>query len=177
MMFELMDAEKKQTYRKDLLAMLEYSDGEFVPPLSSRSSTVQKGLTGDASNAEGVMPYFEEMLKQRILGAFEDGILQAFVSFREDYTNDIILQSQQPNIYLSTLVMRPEARGKRLTVRLYAHLFNELYPRSHIFTRTWSTNMAHITILGKFGFREVCRLPDDRGLGIDTVYFGLERSV
>ena len=43
------------------------------------------------------------------------GVLLAFVSFRENYTSDVI-PSQQPNIYLSTLVMRPEARGKHLTV-------------------------------------------------------------
>lgn len=175
MIFELLDLEKREIYGKEMLEMLSYSDKEFVPPLSSRTSTVQKSLSCGASNAEGVVPYFREMLQQKILGAFDKGVLQAFVSFREDYANEIITQDLQPNIYLSTLVMRPEARGKQLTVKMYNHLFNELYPSRHIFTRTWSTNWAHTVILGKFGFREICRLPDDRGPGIDTVYFGLNR--
>lgn len=175
MTFELMLEAQKEQYRTDILEMLRYSDREFVPPLSARSSTTQADLSGEGTSADGVVPYFREMLKQQILGAFEDGVLLAFVSFRENYTNENI-SAICPNIYLSTLVMRPEARGKHLTVHMYEHLFYRLYPERNVYTRTWSTNMAHITILGKFGFRELCKLIDDRGPGVDTVYFGLERD-
>lgn len=175
MVFELLSEEKKVQFRQQMLEMLRCSDKEFVPPLSARSSTTQADLSGGSASEDGVVPYFREMLKQQILGAFEGDTLLAFVSFREDYTNESV-PVRCPNIYLSTLVMRPEARGKHLTVQMYEHLFFRLYPERNVYTRTWSTNMAHITILGKFGIRELCRLPDDRGPGIDTVYFALERE-
>lgn len=175
MMFELLTDAQKEQYRTDILEMLRFSDREFVPPLSARSSTTQADLSGESASEDGVVPYFREMLKQQILGAFEDGVLLAFVSFRENYTYDSI-SAVCPNIYLSTLVMRPEARGKYLTVHMYEHLFFRLYPAQNVYTRTWSTNIPHITILGKFGFRVLCRLADDRGPGVDTVYFGLERN-
>jgi len=46
-----------------------------------------------------------------------------------------------------------------------------LYPERFICTRTWHTNGAHIHILDTFGFREIARLKDHRGPGLDTVYF------
>lgn len=175
MVFELLTEAQKLQYQEQILEMLRQSDKEFIPPLSARSSTTQADLSGGNATQEGVFPYFKEMRKQQILGAFEDGVLLAFVSFRENYTNDSV-HVECPNIYLSTLVMRPEARGKHLTQDMYRHLFFDLYPTCHIYTRTWSTNMAHITILGRFGFREHCRLENDRGPGLDTVYFALERK-
>ena len=81
-----------------------------------------------------------------------------------------------PNIYLSTLVLSAESRGKGITKKLYAHLFNELYPEKNIFTRTWSTNAPHIKILDYFGFDEMVRIKNDRGNGIDTVYFENRRK-
>jgi ribosomal protein S18 acetylase RimI-like enzyme len=54
---------------------------------------------------------------------------------------------------------------------MYDHLFNEKYADRNIFTRTWSTNTAHISILKKYNFREIHRIENDRGEGIDTVYF------
>ena len=91
------------------------------------------------------------------------------------YTNTVlsneIKEDTLPNIYLSTLVLKPEARGKKLTFYMYDYLFNILYPESNIFTRTWSTNIPHIKILSKFDFDEFIRKPNDRGEGIGTVYF------
>jgi hypothetical protein len=53
---------------------------------------------------------------------------------------------------------------------LYQTLFAH-YEKVNIFTRTWSANFAHIRILEKYGFRMIVELPNDRGIGIHTVYF------
>ena len=53
---------------------------------------------------------------------------------------------------------------------MYASLFEE-YKDVNIFTRTWSTNMAHIKILSKFDFEKMSVIENDRGEGIDKVYF------
>ena len=47
----------------------------------------------------------------------------------------------------------------------------ETYPKDRIFTRTWSTNASQMNILPKMQFCELERIPNDRGDGIDTVYF------
>ena len=53
---------------------------------------------------------------------------------------------------------------------MYETLFKK-YENVDIFTRTWSTNEAHIKILMKFDFEIMSVLKNDRGEGIDTVYF------
>lgn len=171
MQFILLNEREKEQYKNDIIEMMKESDQDFVPPLSSRNSTTQKCLKGGESTIEGLLSYYAQMNAQSILGAVLDGELLGFVSFKENYSSDVISEENFPNIYLSTLIVKKAARGQRLTVRLYEYLFNELFPDKNIFTRTWSTNAAHINILGKFGFSLIKTLKDDRGQGIDTVYF------
>ena len=171
MEFILMDLSQKATYKDEMLKMLCYSDKEFVPPLSARSSTTQKDLSGSVMVENGLESYFSEMCNQQIMGVFEDDTLLSFISFRENYTSDVIGEQYLPNIYLSTLVSKPETRGRGITVKLYDHLFNHCYADRFVLTRTWSTNFAHTRILEKFAFGELLRIADDRGKGIDTVYY------
>ena len=171
MEFIIFNDTEKNFYANDIIKMMQESDNDFIPPLSARSSTLQSDLKGGNAGLGDVLPYFNEMIKQEILGVLEDGKLLGFVSFRKDFTNDKITTDKLPNIYLSTLILSPDARGKGLTVKLYDHLFNALYPERNIFTRTWSTNFAHTKILSKFDFNELARIKNDRGNGIDTVYY------
>ena len=174
MEFILLNEQQKELYSKEIIRLMTLSDKDFVPPLSSRSSTLQKNLVGETATGD-VTPYFNEMIKQQVLGFFEDGVFLGFVSFKLNYTNDVISENTLPNVYLSTLVLAEEARGKKVTVRAYDHIFNTLYPNHSIYTRTWSTNIPHTKILSKFDFSELKRIKNDRGDGIDTVYFELKR--
>lgn len=167
---KILDHFEHEKYYDEILKMLILGDDEFVPPLSSRSSTTQSDLSSGEKSNDGILKYFEEMKKQRIMVATEGDNLLAFVSYRENYTNNEIKEKDIPNIYLSTLIVKPEARGMKLTQMMYEALF-KTYEKVNIFTRTWSTNIAHIKILGKFSFETLCTLKDDRGKGIDTVYF------
>lgn len=174
MEFKIFDESDKQIYSQDIIDMLRESDGDFVPPLSARGSTLDSDLTGAAVTHDGVLSYYKSMNEQKILGAVEEGELVAFVSFRENFTSELIGKDTLPNIYVSTLVMRPSARGRGLTGIMYDHLFNICYPERAVFTRTWSTNAAHTKILSRFGFFEIKRMTNDRGVGIDTVYYKKE---
>ena len=49
----------------------------------------------------------------------------------------------------------------------------EALPGRPIALRTWSTNAAQLRLMEKLGFTCVLRLPDDRGPGVDTVYYRL----
>ena len=170
MEFILLNEKQKEFYSKDIIDLMRLSDKEFVPPLSARSSTLQKKLSGEVGSGD-VTAYFNEMIKQKVLGFIENGRLLGFVSFKENFVSEVISQSTLPNIYLSTLVLSKEARGQRLTQRAYDYLFNQLYADYNVYTRTWSTNVAHIKILDKFEFSEFYRLKNDRGENIDKVYF------
>ena len=166
-------AAEKAAYSDEMLRMMQRSDREFVPPLSSRASTTEKHLSGHDATGN-VLPYFEEMMRQEIIAAFEDGVLLGYLSYRINYTNEVI--DTLPNVYLSTMISRPEARGRGFSKNLYLRLLNDLYPDCDFFTRTWSTNAVQFHIFGKLGFEEFYRIPDDRGPGIDTVYFRLLRD-
>lgn len=175
MEIRILQPEEQAAIYADVLEMLVEADGDFVPPLSSRSSSTQKELTATATRTTGVQEYFEQLKTQRFGAVFEDGRLLAFVSYRENYTCEEIPASELPNIYLTTLIVCPEARGRGVTTALYGQLFAR-YSDVNIFTRTWSANAAHIKVLGKYGFTRIKTLKDHRGPGMDTVYFKRPRK-
>lgn len=179
MEIRLLENAEKDIFFEDFLSMMEKSDNDFIPPLSKRSSTTQTNLKaeeGAGTSRASVRSYLEEMIGQKILVCMEENNLLGFVSFKENYVSDIYGEESLPNIYLSTLILDERARGKGLTKKMYSYLFNDLYPDRNILTRTWSTNIPHIKILSGFDAEEIKRIPNDRGEGIDTVYFAKIRK-
>lgn len=168
----MLSEKEKEIYNNDILKLLKISDNEFVPPLSERHSTTQVNLKESHKSVGcGVLDYHTQVMEQCILGAVEQDRLLGFVSFKENVVTDIITTT--PNIYISTLILHPDARGRNLTFKMYDYLFNELYKGVSVFTRTWSSNAAHIKILSKFNFSQYKIIENDRGEGIDTIYFSL----
>jgi ribosomal protein S18 acetylase RimI-like enzyme len=168
MEIKLIPSDEKSKYDSRVFEILTNADNEFVPPLSSRRSTTQSDLCGGEKAKDGIKKYFEEMKKQCLMLAFDGERVTAFMSFKENYTTEIITDT--PNVYLSTLVVAPEGRGAGLTQKMYEKLFS-LYPDAFVFTRTWSTNAAHTKILARLDFEAFKTIKNDRGEGIDTVYF------
>ena len=173
MQFCLLNGEQKCQYKQRLLQILADNDTAFVPPLSQRTGTTQ---TDFQSAGGSICAYFDRMMEQNVLAVFLEGQVVGFVSYIENLTSDVIGEDTLPNLYISTLVLQPETRGMGITKKVYAYLFNELYPERNVFTRTWSTNTAHIKILNSFGFEEIKRIPNDRGAGVDTVYYGKKHT-
>lgn len=170
MEFRLLDNTQKKTHKLALLDILTQNDTSFVPPLSNRTGTTQTSFQ-NKENPSGIEDYLTQMLSQQILGIFLEDTLVGFVSYIENRVTDVFGAETLPNIYISTLVLQPETRGMGITKKAYHYLFDEMYPERNVYTRTWSTNTAHIKILQSFGFEELKRIPDDRGAGIDTVYY------
>lgn len=164
--FILSDNQKESYYEK-IQKMLIESDKEFVPPLSARFSTTQTFLSSAPENTDGILAYFNEMKKQKFVVACDKGELCGFVSYIENYESSTV--NELPNIYISTVIVDRHSRGKALTSAMYKKLFEEY--GNAAFTRTWSTNNAHIKILSALGFEVFKILKDDRGEGIDTIYF------
>lgn len=152
-----------------LYDLLSEADMDFCPPLSKRSSTTDTAFSG-GSGEGSIRPYLLRMMEQKMLAAFSGTELIGFVSFIENYSSDAI-DATMPNIYVSTLIVARSARGRGLTKKMYSALFTKEFPNCAVYTRTWSTNAAHQKILSSFGFLEIRRIKDDRGQGIDTVYY------
>ena len=124
MIIQVLSQTEQEIYYDQILEMLYEADGEFVPPLSTRTSTTQLDLSSGPVGSDGILLYFNEMKKQRFMAAVEDGQLLGFVSYKENYMSDQMPEIQTPNIYISTLIVKPEARGRRLTQTMYESLFD-----------------------------------------------------
>ena len=161
----LPDAIRSQTYH-----LLEECEGEFVPPLSQRVSTRQSNLTDtDSISATGIESYFDEMAEQSFLLAVSetDGRLLAFLSYipSRQLPEEIL---DRESSYVSTICTAHNVRGNGIARALY----RELEELADVITiRTWSTNMSQLHILNKLGYEELARIPNDRGKGVDTLYF------
>lgn len=156
-------------YGLEVLALLTRADREFVPPLSSRGSTTQGELTGGEVH-EGIRDYYASLETQPVILALEEGKCLGFMSFREDHLCEHIGPELLPNLYASTCVVSPEARGRGMMGAFYREMIR-LYPDRYLCTRTWHTNVPHLRVLEKLGFRLTARLADHRGPGMDTVYY------
>lgn len=159
--------ELTEEQKKGIWELVKEADDEFVPALSSRGSTTQKKMTGTTENKEPV-DYFKSLLSQRFILTIEENKVVGFLSYIPDYNldNHITLLCD----YISTIIVQKEHRRNGYTTQMYKALMDHRKGRT-IATRTWSLNSEHISLLNRLGFNEVLRLKDDRGEGIDTVYY------
>lgn len=152
----------RESVATQVLELLTLCDQDFLPPLSSRTSTTQKELQNSPVSAAPVA-YFEELKRQPCLLWEEDGKIVGMLSWREE---GIPLSS----LYLTTLAVHPDYRGRGIAKKLYQGVFR-MFPRQVIEARTWSTNEAQVHLFQSLGFQETIRLFNNRGKGIDTVYY------
>jgi len=158
-------------YEGQIWELVKLADGEFVPPLSSRNSTTQGNLLqGGTVTGAGPVSYFEGLKKQEMIIYLEEGRVVGFMSYIPHHILEIqgIEEKKEVN-YVSTVIVHPKCRGKRITEKMYQELIK--ISDVPVATITWNSNRAHIHILEKMGFELVATLKDDRGEGIDTVYY------
>ena len=158
-----------------MFRILTECDQDFCPPLSARSSTRQLSWDSKAEESDGVRAYYEVILNQENLFWKEDEEIAGFMSFIPcDH-----LRGYEDICYLTTLCVSPRFRGRGLSPKIYAAVFDyihQTYPGETIAFRTWSTNEAQMYLVKKLGLTEVLRLVDDRGPGVDTIYYVLQDS-
>lgn len=179
-------------------------DNDFFPPLSMRESSHQAvlvqeksevctqnatkpdtsadkpgcpdGLVSRCSTGTGPGKYFDEMIRQDFILAYADGEIAGFLTFRRNYSCAALAEIG-PSIYITTICVAPARRKLGIMSALYDCLETEVaesLSTAAITTRTWSLNAAQLHTLAKRGYSLVSRLRDDRGPGVDTVYFGLK---
>jgi ribosomal protein S18 acetylase RimI-like enzyme len=162
-----------QLEQRSLELFVEEVSGEFVPPLSARSSTTQAVLASASGSASS--SYFDELLMQHCLLLIECDRLQGFLFFRT-FHRDTRLPQIGICIYVSTISVRPAARGRGLARLLYQRLLRlpETLP-AWILLRTRSTNTHHLQLLDTLGFKHLLTVPSDRDRGVDSIYLGRKR--
>ena len=156
-------------------------DQEFYPPLSARNSSAQKNLkndtAGEEDNVNGQPPtvYYDEMIRQEFILAYaDDGKVAGFMTFKKNYCCDA-LQEFGTSLYITTICVKKSLRRHHVSSRPYDYMVSTATaacgcPR--ISTRTWSGNKAHMEGLRHRGYRILEVLKDDRGPGVDTIYYG-----
>lgn len=156
--------------------LLKANNDEFVPPLSSRLSTVSKTLKHDIETYSNQPTAYFEMLKtQHHLIAKISKQVVGFMSFRYNYSTPELNGWNQSN-YVTTICIDANHRRKGICSAFYQYLFYQLPNHLHrntVSTRTWSGNDAHIFLLKKFGFQLVNRVENDRGNGIASLYWAV----
>lgn len=163
---------EKLPYRaeKRIFELLCDADGDFVPPLSSRESSTQSDFSGGGKSGTKPLSYFEKIKAQPTVLAEENGRISGFMSLIKDRKMNIGGRDITA-LYLSTLIVDRECRGRGISRQMYGYLI-ENFGDKNIVTRTWSSNAAHLSLLGKLGFSLLDTVKNDRGEGTDTVYYG-----
>ena len=167
------DGIEDQKEREEIRQLLELCDQDFVPPLSHRNSTSQTNWAETEEKTDGIAEYLENICSQHVVLWKEEGVVRAFMTWK-DHFNCENLEAYPDSCYLTTLCVWPDYRGQGISEVMYAEAEKDIaakFPGSRITLRTWSTNGAQEHILDKLGYGLVRRLKDDRGEGIDTVYF------
>ena len=155
-------------YEDQVKALLWACDHDFYPPLSARGSTTEQNLRTGEENLSGPELYFRSLKPQSWLLAVNEGKLMGFMSYIPEKVVDGI-----DCVYFSTLIVNPEARHQGIARLIYRTLIEDHKGRT-IVLRTWSTNLGHLLLLEELGFRSYKTLKNDRGEGVDTIYFRLE---
>lgn len=165
------------SYWDQISVLVEESEAEFIPPLSSRKSTTQVVFKGAESKGEGIKSYLEALKKQSFIVALDGERVAGFLSY---IINPSFCEEKNiplPCCYVSTVIVKKEYRKNGIASRMYEKLFS-LYPENNIATRTWddrnpgaAVNGHSLLLTGKYSFTESCRIRDERGQNIDTVYY------
>lgn len=163
-----------RAYGEAIQRLLEAAEDEFVPPLSAREGTTQtSGL--DEQRNDALEDYYEQCIDQSFILAHDGEAVVGFLSFRQDYAIEE-LGDYSPSAYVSTIIVDPAHRREGYARRMYRTLLTDVpddVQEPYVTTRTWDSNVRHLQLLDELGFELLTRIEDDRGEGIDTVYYGI----
>ncbi|MFK7799625.1 MAG: GNAT family N-acetyltransferase [Aureispira sp.] len=167
----LTEAEQQQIF-----ALLTECDQDFFPPLSSRASSTD----GNFAKATKQLPtqYFESILDQNFILARLEHTIVGFSAYIPQYAHELIPSAPLSN-YVTTTCITPKFRGQGISKQLNDCLENGLpatTPSKVITRRTWTTNTIQIQNLSQRGYHILKEIEHDRGPGISTLYYILERK-
>lgn len=156
-------------YDDGVMALLKETDGEFFPPLSTRTSTTQKNLVTLENREPSLEPYFGSLKKQAVILAAREDEVAGILSFIPR-CRKTVGDREYDVLYITTVIVGKKYRREGISIAMYEKLMQE-FPDRDILIRTWSENRGQRAALEKLGFQLLMCIPDDRGKGMDTVYY------
>lgn len=157
---------------RQLLALTRRCDGDFVPPLSWRHRLGQELRDLGLQAGANVEKYVNSLLElAHLVVLVQDERLVGYCAYYWPW-----MWRGTEHVYVSTAVVAPSHRGRGLSTRMgrrvVAHALRRRVP---LLAKTWSTNQASMGTLARWG-RVDKIVRDERGAGIDTVYWRLDTS-
>lgn len=148
-------------------------DSEFVPPLSARSGTIAVARHNKKDKKPVPTEFFDEMLNTESFFLATNSIsgeIVAFLSLVPNYNSEVVLMNTTSH-YISTICVLPIFRRKGIANGLYKKLFAHYKNTTTYTVRTWTQNKTHRNLLSQLGFSIIKTFLDERGKGIDTLYY------
>lgn len=157
---------------RQLLALTRRCDGDFVPPPSWRHRLGQELRDLGPQAGANVEKYVNSLLElAHLVVLVQDERLVGYCAYYWPW-----MWRGTEHVYVSTAVVAPGHRGRGLSTRMgrrvVAHALRRRVP---LLAKTWSTNQASMGTLARWG-RVDKIVRDERGAGIDTVYWRLDTS-
>lgn len=157
---------------RQLLALTRRCDGDFVPPLSWRHRLGQELRDLGPQAGANVEKYVDSLLElAHLVVLVQDELLVGYCAYYWPW-----MWRGTEHVYVSTAVVAPSHRGRGLSTRMGRRVVaRALRRRVPLLAKTWSTNQASMGALARWG-RVDKIVRDERGAGIDTVYWRLDTS-
>lgn len=155
-----------------LLELTRLCDRDFVPPLSWCHQLGQDLRGLGPREGGGVEEYVDSLLElAHLVVLVEGGRVVGYCAYYWPW-----IWRGEEHVYVSTAVVAPDRRGRGLSARMGRRVvWWALRRRVALVAETWSTNRASMGALARWGrVDEVVR--DERGAGIDTVYWRLDTA-
>lgn len=157
---------------RQLLALTRRCDGDFVPLCPGATGSVRSSATSALRPGRTSRSYVDSLLElAHLVVLVQDERLVGYCAYYWPW-----MWRGTEHVYVSTAVVAPSHRGRGLSTRMgrrvVAHALRRRVP---LLAKTWSTNQASMGALARWG-RVDKIVRDERGAGIDTVYWRLDTS-
>ncbi|HUW68380.1 MAG TPA: GNAT family N-acetyltransferase [Candidatus Nanoarchaeia archaeon] len=138
-----------------LTKFMELVDSEFYPPLSSRPGGIKGRIFNNLAREDA-----------NYLIAEVEGSVAGVIGYRKNWNGT-------KEAYISFIAVHPEYRRFGIAGSLDNTLMQKLSVDriSHVNITTWSTNPDVCKMYRQMGYHVFRILKDDRGPGVDTIYF------
>lgn len=157
---------------RQLLALTRRCDGDFVPLCPGATGSVRSSATSALRPGRTSRSYVDSLLElAHLVVLVQDERLVSYCAYYWPW-----MWRGTEHVYVSTAVVAPSHRGRGLSTRTGRRVVaRALRRRVPLLAKTWSTNQASMGALARWG-RVDKIVRDERGAGIDTVYWRLDTS-